>query len=300
MDFLFINSQELSALMGLPHIQQSAYLLGIRPYMDRKTFLVGLKRRISYQSLAEALYVEPHQGFVQSGSPSRQQLRRIVCSLERAGLLEIQSFDKNLVLKCLLADSSDSVQNKPDTNPTQQPDTKTVNEKSYKSERYGDFSQKPNIGETLKPDTPHNSNNLCVYVRNKFEKFWESYPQKVNRCNALLAFEKLNPSDALFEQMISALQAQIEHRQGCIDAGIWVPKWKYPENWLAQLCWLEEIEMVQTQERQHATNKQNHRRKSAADVHSEACKGVSFDFEDDEPKQETSTNVIQFGKPGRL
>ena len=299
MDFLFINSQELSALMGLAHIQQSAYLLGIRPFMDRKTFLVGIKRRISYQSLAEALYVEPHQGITQSGSPSRQQLRRIVCALERAGLVEIQSFDKHLVLKCLLADSNYSVQNKPDTKPTQQPDTNPVSENTYKSGGYDDFFQKPNTGENLKPDTPHNSNNLCVYVRNKFEKFWESYPQKVNRGNALLAFEKLNPSDALFERMLSELQLQIEQRQACIDSGQWVPKWKYPENWIAQQCWLEEIEMVHTKENDHAT-KPNHRRKSAADVHSEACKGVSFDFEDDEPEQELATNVIQFGKPGGL
>lgn len=300
MDFLFINSQELSALMGLPHIQQSAYLLGIRPYMDRKTFLVGVKRGISYQSLSEALYVEPHQGIVQSGSPSRQQLRRIVYALERAGLVEIQSFDKKLILKCCLADSNYSVQNKPDTNPTQQPNTNPNIEKSYKSGRYDGFSQKPNTAENTKPDTPHNSNNLCVYVRNKFEKFWESYPQKVNRGNALTAFEKLNPSDVLFEQMLSALQLQIEQRQANIDAGVWVPKWKYPENWIAQQCWLEEIEMVHTKENGHATSKPNYRRKSAADVHSEACKGVSFDFEDDEPEQEVATNVIQFGKPGGL
>ncbi len=38
MGFLFVNTVELSALMGLPYIQQSAYLLGIRPYMDRETF----------------------------------------------------------------------------------------------------------------------------------------------------------------------------------------------------------------------------------------------------------------------
>ncbi|WP_262337374.1 hypothetical protein [Legionella genomosp. 1] len=72
MDFLFINPQELSALAGLPYVQQVAYLTGIRPYMDRKTLIVGgVKRRISYQSLSEALYVEPHQGITNSGSPSR-------------------------------------------------------------------------------------------------------------------------------------------------------------------------------------------------------------------------------------
>ena len=42
MDFL-ITSEELAALCGLPHIQQLAYLRGIRPYMDVKTSLVGVK-----------------------------------------------------------------------------------------------------------------------------------------------------------------------------------------------------------------------------------------------------------------
>jgi hypothetical protein len=59
--YLKTTSQELSALMGLPYLQQVTYLLGIRPYMDATTSLVGIKRGISYQSLAETLYVEPHQ-----------------------------------------------------------------------------------------------------------------------------------------------------------------------------------------------------------------------------------------------
>jgi hypothetical protein len=42
--YLKITSQELSALMGLPYLQQVTYLLGIRPYMDATTSLVGIKR----------------------------------------------------------------------------------------------------------------------------------------------------------------------------------------------------------------------------------------------------------------
>ena len=61
MDFV-INSEELETLCGLPHIQQLAYLRGIRPYMDVKTGVTGIKRRISYQSIAEQLYIEPHPG----------------------------------------------------------------------------------------------------------------------------------------------------------------------------------------------------------------------------------------------
>lgn len=110
MAFLFVNSDELSALMGLSHLQQSAYLLGIRPYMERETYLVGVKRRISYQSLAEMLYVEPHPGITQSGSPSRQQLRRVIYVLERAGLVAIQSSDKQLILKdCFKASARESI-----------------------------------------------------------------------------------------------------------------------------------------------------------------------------------------------
>ena len=164
MDFLFVNTQELSALMGLPYIQQVAYMIGIRPYMDRKTFIVGIKRRISYQSLAEALYVEPHQG-IQSGSPSRQQLRRIVSGLERAGLVAIQSTDKNLILKCLLANADNSLQNKADTNPTPYPDTKPVIKNVNKSGNYSTKPNEPGIQQITKADIPHNSEKTYVCAR---------------------------------------------------------------------------------------------------------------------------------------
>ncbi len=90
MEFLFINTQELSALMELPLIQRVTYLMGIRPYMDRQTGIVGIKRRISYQSLREVLYVAPIAG-VKTGSPSQQQVKRAIKSLEKYGLISIQS-----------------------------------------------------------------------------------------------------------------------------------------------------------------------------------------------------------------
>ncbi|HHI5327267.1 TPA: hypothetical protein ACPYPK_000670 [Legionella pneumophila] len=57
MNFLFANAHELAALLELPYIQRVVYLMGIRPYMDRQSCIVGIKRRISYQSLRETLYV---------------------------------------------------------------------------------------------------------------------------------------------------------------------------------------------------------------------------------------------------
>ncbi|MFO8827570.1 hypothetical protein SC657_08470 [Legionella pneumophila] len=296
MGFLFVNTDELSALMGLPYIQQSAYLLGIRPYMDRETFLVGIKRKISYQQLAEALYVEPHQGYEHSGSPSRQQLRRIIYALERAGLVEIQSIGKQLILKCLLANSDLSVQNKPDTNPTHQPNTNPNDKNNIKSLSYDNNHQKPNTVKNTKPDTPHNSEDMYVCVRQQFQKFWSLYPQKQDETRAYQEFFKLRPDDNLFSQILDALQEQIQNRQEMELAGEWVPKWKFPANWIAQQCWNDALLPLRTQEQTHASNQTSTRKKSAADILAESCKDASFNFDfEDDPIPEVASNIIQFG-----
>lgn len=296
MDFLFVNTRELSALIGLPYIQQSAYLLGVRPFMDRQNGFVGIKRRISYQSLAEALYIEPHPG-VQSGSPSKQQLRRIIKRLEREGLIEIHSDRKHLVLKCLLADGNYSVQNKADTIPTHQGDTKPGYKNKEESDGYSNSHQKDDTGVNVKADIPHNSKDNYVYVRDQFEIFWSLYPQQKNRGQAFDMFVKLNPSEDLFKQIITALQAQIKNYHELITAGHWVPKWKYPANWLSQQCWLEEIETVDKKEHQNAKSRSNRKRKTSADILSESCREASFDFEEEFPRSE---NVIQFGRKRNL
>ena len=93
-----INDAELAALCGLPHLQQLAYFRGIRPYMDVKTGIVGIKRGISLQSIAEQLYIEPHQG-IKSVSYSRAQVSRALAALERADLIILQSQELKLILK---------------------------------------------------------------------------------------------------------------------------------------------------------------------------------------------------------
>ncbi len=296
MGFLFVNTDELSALMGLPYIQQSAYLLGIRPHMDRETFLVGVKRKISYQQLSEALYVEPHQGYEYSGSPSRQQLRRIIYALERAGLVEIQSIGKQLILKCLLANSDLPVQNKPDTNPTYQPNTNPNDKNNIKSLGYDKDYRKPNTVKNTKPDTPHNSEDMYVCVRQQFQKFWSLYPQKQDETRAYQEFFKLRPDDILFSQILDALQEQIQNRQEMELAGEWVPKWKFPANWIAQQCWNDALLPFRTQEQTNASNQTSSRKKSAADILAESCKDASFNFDfEDDPISEVASNVIQFG-----
>lgn len=263
MDF-FINSNELMALSGLPHIQRLTYIMGIKPYMDHTNCIVGIKRRISYQSISEQLYVEPHQG-IKSQSFSRDQVRRAVSGLARVGIIEVQSEGMQLILKCPLASRHCSVQNKAAINPPQKatinPPEKILIDKGFS----GDEVQKVDTSETQKAAIPLIKENNYIYLLAQFEKFWDVYPEKKSRHLAWKAFELLNPDLSVFTQIITAINTQIQNRQEQQLSGAWVPPWKYPANWLSQRCWEDEITEV-TQEKNHENHRKDHQHKPAKDM----------------------------------
>lgn len=285
MDFV-INGDELAALCGTPHIQQLAYLRGIRPYMDVKTGLVGVKRRISYQSISEQLYVEPHQG-IKSQSWSRDQIRRAVAGLVRAGVISVESEGMQLILKCQLATLGYSVQNKAAINPPQKGAIKPRGLSLSDTGLSEDEPSKADIVETPKAAIPLLRDNYYIYLLSQFEKFWSLYPEKKSKNNAQAAFEQLKPDDELFHTIIHALQTQINHREALSLKGTWVPPWKYPANWLAQRSWEDELTTEALQERRHAEHPKNTRKRdTATDMFCPPC-------EADEPER---NNVIQFQK----
>lgn len=192
MDFV-INDSELAALCGLPHIQQLAYLRGIRPYMDIKTGLVGIKRRISYQSISEQLYVEPHQG-IKSQSFSRDQMRRAVSGLARAGVIAVQSEGMLLVLKCELATRAFSVQNKAAINPPQKATTNPHEKNRVDTEFSRSGAMKADIAGSPKAAIPLKEDNY-IYLLSQFEHFWSLYPEKKSKQSAWEVFQSLQPSD---------------------------------------------------------------------------------------------------------
>src|SRR3990167_9537622 len=157
-----INDAELAALCGLPHLQQLAYFRGIRPYMDVKTGIVGIKRGISLQSIAEQLYIEPHQG-IKSVSYSRAQVSRALAALERADLIILHSQELKLILKCNLATLCYSVQNKAVTNPLQQAITTESQQHTEINNYFHEEPLKADIGKTAKAVTPLKENNY-IYL----------------------------------------------------------------------------------------------------------------------------------------
>ena len=282
MDFI-INEDELAALCGLPHIQQLAYIRGIRPYMDVKTGIVGIKRGISYQSIAEQLYIEPHQG-IKSESYSRAQIRRALASLERAHLITLQSQGLKLILKCQLASLGYFVQNKAVTNPSQQGILSESHYSLENKEQLGHLSEKASTIESQKAATPLKEDNY-IYLLSQFEKFWDLYPLKKSKQKAWEAFQILNPANELQTQICSALQVQIQFYQQQQSQGQWVAAWKYPANWLAQQCWEDEIQIDVSQEANNAVHGTNYKKQPVKDNFWESCKsGI---------EEETDNNIIE-------
>lgn len=168
MSAIKLNQDELEALAGLPHLALRIYILGIRPYMDYTSGLAGVSRRISWQGLREAGYVEPHQGLQDSGTPSRMQARRAVEWLIRSGLLMDRSEGRRLVFYCTLAHTDSSAREKPNLNPTttrqthadRQPDIAEAAHRGASPEKPNQYPNlNPTDPETQKPDTHPVSGN---------------------------------------------------------------------------------------------------------------------------------------------
>lgn len=284
MDFL-INDGELAALCGLSHLQQLAYLRGIRPYMDVKTGLVGVKRRISHQSIAEQLYVEPHQG-TKSQSFSRDQVRRSIAGLVRAGIVSVQSENMHLILKCELATAHYCVQNKAAINPPQKGAVNLTEISLVKTGLSEVELLKADIVEPQKAAIPLNEDNY-IYLLSQFEKFWSLYPEKKSKQNAWEIFQSLQPSDTLFRNILNALQHQIQERITKEAQGIWAPPWKYPANWLAKRAFEDEVPLNKTKEKQDAKHWKSNQPQSRKDMF--AC-----DFESIEGEPDKRDNIIPF------
>ncbi len=282
-----INREELEALYGLPHIQQLTYLRGIRPYMDVKTGITGIKRGISFQSIAEQLYVEPHQG-IKSVSYSRPQVRRAIESLERAGLIQNQSKDQKLILKCLLASRDYCAQNKVITNPSQLAvtDQSAINCENKGLTVYDEVNAV--TGDHPKAVTPLKDDSY-LYLFNKFQQFWNLYPERKSKAKAFEAFKFINPDQYLFGQIMLGLQAQVDNRKALKAAKNWIPPWKYPANWLEQHCWEDSLTPVEVKEKNNATNRKSSK-KHINDEH--FCMPEGFEFETDDTQ--LPDNVIAF------
>lgn len=79
-----ITDVERTALVGLPSLSRLVYVLGLKPNVARD----GIVEGVTIQSLREEMFVEPHQGLRNSGSPKPESIRNALQALEARGLLK--------------------------------------------------------------------------------------------------------------------------------------------------------------------------------------------------------------------
>ncbi|WP_412758321.1 Vir protein [Legionella bozemanae] len=229
MDFLFVTTYELDALSEIPLMQRVVYLMGIRPYMDRKTFMVGIKRKISYQSLRETLYVAPIKG-VKTGCPSHQQMKRVIKSLARQGIIEICSTSKNLIVKCLLANPYEPIDIENESQPKNSASTQVIQNQSSPENLKSMKTEKSAYLPKLAIKTQPSSNLKDLYQ--KFEQFWQLYPLPSYKSEAWKQFQQIDPDKTLFAQIMDGLQEQLAQINQLASY------WPYPASWLGQKRWL--------------------------------------------------------------
>ena len=274
---LCLSDAELSALRGLPYFVRCLYVLAIRPYMNFHTGMVGLGPRISYRALAEALYVEPHQGEIDAGPPHTSRLKRAVVRLENTGLVINRSVvtptDKQLIFFLPLAATDASARKKPGPNPDHsaglQPEPEDQAIIHFNSSHYVELREKPGPQpepvKTKNPVSPPISDNYqSEYVTplppaagrsvheetattgaERFDEFWNAWPSgyRIGRkpCQAKWRRLRLDP---LADSIIADVQRRQREDRGWLNG--YIPN---PLTYLTQARWNDDIRPVKNSAR---------------------------------------------------
>jgi hypothetical protein len=100
------------------------------------------------------------------------------------------------------------------------------------------------------PSPPSSSNKgeedgVCESekAREQFERFWSAYPKKVGKREALDAFCRIAPDEALLSRMIDTLSLFSKSKQWTMEDGRYVP---HPKKWLEGEHWTDELDKTET------------------------------------------------------
>jgi hypothetical protein len=83
--------------------------------------------------------------------------------------------------------------------------------------------------------TPHKEDG----ADEAFDQFWQQYPNKVAKANALKAWKKIKPDDALLVKILASLTVAKDSDGWKKDEGKFIP---HPATWLNGRRWEDEIE----------------------------------------------------------
>lgn len=84
-----------------------------------------------------------------------------------------------------------------------------------------------------------------------FEKFWDAYPIKKGKGQALITWDKLKKLGRLpdVDVMTAAIEAQKKERAMMSNEGRFCPEWKHPSTWLNAMGWEDDTSGVDRDEK---------------------------------------------------
>lgn len=100
----------------------------------------------------------------------------------------------------------------------------------YEYDNDNDYDSTTDIKSTVK-------HTLSNGVERAFERFWQVYPKKKERAEALREFKKINPSEDLLAVMIAAVEDQKTWESWKTENGRFIP---HPAKWLSRGQWQDE------------------------------------------------------------
>lgn len=91
----------------------------------------------------------------------------------------------------------------------------------------------------------------------RFDRFWTAYPRKTAKQDAMKAFARLNPDDALLDTILTALEKHKKSDQWTRDGGQYIP---HPATWLIGKRWTDEMTEAQPRAAKTVAAQQYHQR----------------------------------------
>ena len=86
--------------------------------------------------------------------------------------------------------------------------------------------------------SPQAGDSFLGEIQEGFEEFWELYPNKQAKPNAVAAYARLHPNEELRKKMLEALKKQCACPAWQREGGRYIP---YPAKWIVERRWEDEV-----------------------------------------------------------
>lgn len=189
----------------------------------------------SYPKLSEALGI------------TEAQARTAISKLKETGEITVNATSKFSVITII---NYDKYQHADRRNNSQMTGKEQSNDRQITDKKQTDNSQITAIEQYKQINKENKKNNTPLppkgagEIDGGFEKFWQAYPRKAKKQDALRAWKKLKPNEELIDRILNGLEKFKKTSQWLKDNGDYIP---YPTTWLNNRRWEEmEEQPVQT------------------------------------------------------